>query len=73
MRSPKKSLRTMLRLYQARGNAKISVKRLMSYLNEAEPISTMAEKKDEVVILIKYNFISYIFTGKSYSGMTLIR
>lgn len=45
VRSPKKSLRTMLRLYQARGNAKISVKRLMSYLNEADPMSTIAKEK----------------------------
>lgn len=35
----------MLRLYQAFGNANISVKRRISYLNEAEPISIIAEEE----------------------------
>lgn len=55
VRSPKKSLRTMLRLYQARGNAKISVNLLISYLNEADPISTMAKKKITIISLLKQN------------------
>jgi hypothetical protein len=32
-------------LYHALGNARISVRRRMSYLKEAEPISTIAKKK----------------------------
>lgn len=40
--SPKNKRRTMVRLYQALGNAKISVNLLMSYLNEADPISMIA-------------------------------
>lgn len=35
----------MERLYQALGNAKISVSLLISYLKDAEPISIIAEKK----------------------------
>lgn len=33
----------MLRRYQARGKARISLSRLMSYLKEAEPMSHTAE------------------------------
>lgn len=45
LRSPKNILLTIERLYHALGKAKISVNLLMSYLNEAEPISIIAEKK----------------------------
>lgn len=42
LRSPRNIRRTMERRYHAFGKARISVRRRMSYLNEAEPISVMA-------------------------------
>lgn len=47
--SPKNNLLAMLLRYQARGNARISLRRLMSYLKEAEPISHTAEMLIRVV------------------------
>lgn len=41
--SPRKRRLAMLRRYQARGKARISLSRLMSYLKEAEPMSHTAE------------------------------
>lgn len=43
--SPKNNLLAMLLRYQAWGNARISLRRLMSYLKDAEPISHTASKK----------------------------
>ena len=42
-RSPRNNLRTMVRRYQAFGKAKISARRLMSYLKRAVPISMIVE------------------------------
>lgn len=43
--SPRNKRRTIRRLYQAFGKAKISVSRRISYLNEALPISTIVENR----------------------------
>lgn len=43
--SPRKRRLAILRLYQALGNARISLSRLMSYLKEAEPMSHTAKRR----------------------------
>lgn len=47
--SPRKSRLAILRRYQALGKARISLRRLMSYLKEAEPMSHTAEMLMRVV------------------------
>lgn len=54
--SPKNKRLTIVRRYQAFGNARISVNLLMSYLNEADPISIIAEIINEYIYSIhRYN------------------
>lgn len=43
--SPRKRRRTIRRRYHAFGNARISVSRRMSYLNDAVPMSTIVENR----------------------------
>lgn len=71
LRSPKNNLRTIDLLYHALGNARISVKRLISYLNEAEPISVIAEREN-IKVKSEISISKSILTRKSYHGSALV-
>lgn len=55
LKSPKNILRTIDLRYQAFGKARISVNRLISYLNDAEPISIIAVDNQVLIIFLQFS------------------
>lgn len=60
--SPRKRRLAILRRYQALGKARISLSRLMSYLNEAEPMSHTAKRR-MIPLVIYYGSLRYMCTS----------
>uniref|UniRef100_A0A8D8XMM4 Uncharacterized protein n=1 Tax=Cacopsylla melanoneura TaxID=428564 RepID=A0A8D8XMM4_9HEMI len=61
----------MLRLYHALGNARISVRRRMSYLNEADPMSTMVENRMVAPLVCSVTFLLLDRCSLTNSTLTL--